>query len=156
MFSRILFITVCTLFTVYNTHFLQYNCLTLFGIDGNTKMKKKNGFILLLAKQYLYKCKIEKQLPNIDMFRKKLLYRYKIEEYNAQLSCSCSSFSSRWQLYKPFFCRLMLSSTSLFPVCSFIPCLWLTKCWLYQCRMSSSAPCMYVCNEDVLKQMSKK
>ena len=49
------------------------------------------------------KCKIEKQLPNIDIFRKKLLYRYKIEEYNAQMSCSCSNFSSRWEPYKPFF-----------------------------------------------------
>ena len=83
-----------------------------------------------------------------------------------------------------FFCRLMLSSTSLIPVCSFIQTyemlteplmkcwlnhLWnvdgttyemltvpLIKCWLYQCRMSSSAPCMYVCNKDVLKNVKQQ
>ena len=54
------------------------------------------------------------------------------------------------------FCRLMLSSTSLFPVCSFIPCLWLMKRWLCQCRMSSGASCMYVCNKDVLKKCRNK
>ena len=77
-------------------------CLILFGIDDNIKTENVFDFILLLAKQYLYKCKIEKQLPNIDIFRK-MLYRYKIEEYNAKMSCSCSSFSSRWEPYKPFF-----------------------------------------------------
>ena len=69
-------------------------CLILFGIDDNIKTENILDFMLLLAKQYLYKCKIEKQLPNIDIFRKKLLYRYKIEEYNAKMSCSCSSLSS--------------------------------------------------------------
>ena len=55
------------------------------------------------------------------------------------------------------FCRLItLSSTSLFPVCSFIPCLWLMKYWLYQCCMSSGAPCMYVCNKDGLKNVKKE
>ena len=43
-------------------------CLILFGTDDD--IKTENGFelILLLAKQYLYKCKIEKQLPNIHIF----------------------------------------------------------------------------------------
>ena len=30
-----------------------------------------------------------------------MLYRYKIEEYNAKMNCSCSNFSSRWEPYKP-------------------------------------------------------
>ena len=77
-------------------------CLIVFGIDDNIKTENVFDFILLLAKQYLYKCKIEKQLPNIDIFKKKLLYRYKIEEYNAKMSCSCSNFFSRWEPYKPF------------------------------------------------------
>ena len=77
-------------------------CLILFGID-DIKTENVFDFILLLEKQYLYKCKTEKQLPNIDIFRKKMSYRYKIEEYNAKMSCSCSSFSSRGEPYKPFF-----------------------------------------------------
>ena len=38
-------------------------CLILFGIDDIIKTENVFDFILLLAKQYLYKCKIEKQLP---------------------------------------------------------------------------------------------
>ena len=78
-------------------------CLILFGIDDDIKMENVFDFILLVAKQYLYKCKIEKQLLNIDIFRKKQLCKYKIEEYDAKMSCSCSSFSSRWEPYKPYF-----------------------------------------------------
>ena len=45
-----------------------FECLILFGTDDD--IKRENGFelILLLAKQDLYKCKIEKQLPNIHIF----------------------------------------------------------------------------------------
>ena len=78
-------------------------CLIVFGIDDNIKTENVFDFILLLAKQYLYKCKIEQQLPNIDIFRKNMLYRYKIEEYNAKMNCSCSNFSSRWEPCKRFF-----------------------------------------------------
>ena len=46
-------------------------CLILLGIDDNIKTDNAFDLILLLAKQYLYKCKIEKRLPNIDIFRKK-------------------------------------------------------------------------------------
>ena len=59
---------------------------------------------------YLYKCKMEKQLPNVDIyiFRKKLLYR-SIQSRGIYIvlrlckrSCSYSSFSSRLEPYKPF------------------------------------------------------
>ena len=78
-------------------------CIILFGIDDNIKTDNALDFILLRAKQYLYKCKIGKQLPEhlIYLGKNTLLYRYKIEEYNAKISCSCSSFSSRWEPYKP-------------------------------------------------------
>ena len=78
-------------------------CVILFGIDDDSKTENVFDFILLLAKQCLYKRKIEKQLPNTDVFRKRLLYEFKIEQYNAKMSCSCSSFSSRWDPNKPLF-----------------------------------------------------
>ena len=34
-------------------------------------MENVFDLMLLLAKQYLYKCKTEKQLPNMDLFREK-------------------------------------------------------------------------------------
>ena len=39
-----------------------------------------------------------KQLPNVDIFSKILLCRFKIKEYKTKMSCSCSSFSSRLEL----------------------------------------------------------
>ena len=42
-------------------------CLIVYGIDDDIKTESVLDFILLLAKQYLYKCKTEKQLP--DMIR---------------------------------------------------------------------------------------
>ena len=36
---------------------------------------KKKKILLLLAKQSVYKCKIEKQSLNVDIVRKQLLYR---------------------------------------------------------------------------------
>ena len=51
-------------------------CLILFGIDDSVKTKTLFDFLLLLAKQCLYKCKIEKQFPSIGIFRgKKMLYK---------------------------------------------------------------------------------
>ena len=32
----------------------------------------------------------------------------------------------------------------------------LMKCWMHQCHMSLSAPCMYRCKKDVLKKVLKK
>jgi hypothetical protein len=78
-------------------------CLVLFGTDDSIKTESVFDFILLLAKQYLYKCKMESSQPNIDLFRKKLSFRYKIEEHNAMINCSGTSFSAKWQPYKPIF-----------------------------------------------------
>ena len=38
----------------------MYECLILLGIDDNIKTDNVFDFILLLAKQYLYKCKMQK------------------------------------------------------------------------------------------------
>ena len=44
-----------------------FECLILYCIDDDIKTESVLDFILLLAKQYLYKCKTEKQLPNIRL-----------------------------------------------------------------------------------------
>ena len=43
-------------------------------------------------------------------------------------------------MYLPFVIQYVLS----FHVIS------LMKCWMHQCRMSSNAPCVYLCNKDVV------
>ena len=45
-------------------------CLILIGINDDTKGENIFDFALVVTKQYLYQCKIEKQHPNIDIFRR--------------------------------------------------------------------------------------
>ena len=43
-------------------------CFIVFGIDDNIQTNSVFDFFLLLAKQCLYKCKMENNLPNITIF----------------------------------------------------------------------------------------
>jgi len=76
--------------------------LVIFGIDNNIKIDSVCAFILLFAKQYLYKCKLDSNAPDIDVFIVKLRNRYKIEEYNARIELRYNDFAARWQPYRLF------------------------------------------------------
>ena len=59
----------------YNANNMRLSkCLVLLGTDENIKIDSTFCFILLLAKQYLYKCKMDHSQPDIAVFRKRLLY----------------------------------------------------------------------------------
>ena len=60
-------------------------------------------FIIMLAKQYIYKCKTEQSLPNLPVFQKYLSNRYKIEQFNAKIGNNVQKFDMQWSLYKPVF-----------------------------------------------------
>ena len=77
--------------------------LVILGIDKTIKIDCVFAFILVLAKQYLYKCKLDKNVPNIHVFRRKLLSRYDVEKYNAVLNFSYNEFAAKWQPYIPLF-----------------------------------------------------
>ena len=75
-------------------------CLVVLGTDDDIKIDYVFYLIILLAKQYLYKCKMDRAAPNIAAFRNKLASRYKIEEHNARLKCSHQDFCEKWSSYK--------------------------------------------------------
>ena len=77
--------------------------LVILGNDTNIKTDTVFDFILLFAKHYLYQCKMQNCQPNITVFKKKLLFRYKIEEYNAKLNMNHVNFSVNWSAYMPLF-----------------------------------------------------
>ena len=77
--------------------------LVILGIDKTIKIDCVFAFILVLAKQYLYKCKLDKNVPNLNVFRRKLLFRYEVEKYNAVLNFMYNEFSAKWQSYVPLF-----------------------------------------------------
>ena len=77
--------------------------LVLFGYSEQIRIDAIFGFILNLSKQYIYKCKQEEQVPNVNIFCKKLAYRYKIEEYNAKLKMDLHNFTVKWLPYVNLF-----------------------------------------------------
>ena len=68
--------------------------LLLFGVESITD----NIFdlIILLAKQYLYRCKFEQSVPLVSVFTKQPERRYKLEEYNWKITFQESAFNARW------------------------------------------------------------
>ena len=52
--------------------------LALFRTDSTAITGKKFDLIILLAKQYLYRCKFEQSVPLVSVFRKQLKLRHKL------------------------------------------------------------------------------
>ena len=75
--------------------------LVLFGIDSTAITDKIFDPIILLAKQYLYRCKFEQSVPLISVFRKQLKLRHKLEEYNSKITFQENAFNARWRCYRP-------------------------------------------------------
>ena len=75
--------------------------LVLFGIDSTAITDKIFDLIILLAKQYLYRCKFEQSVPLISVFRNQLKLRHKLEEYNSKITFQENAFNARWHCYRP-------------------------------------------------------
>ena len=74
--------------------------LIIFGIANNIIVDDVFDLILLLAKQYIYSCRYNNVLPNIIAFKKKIIWRYKIERYNAVMKQEITQFDVAWYCYK--------------------------------------------------------
>ena len=87
-----------------NVHNLRLTeSLVLLGTDQNIKTDSVFYFIILLAKQYVYRCKYKEVVPNLDVFMKLLKNRFRIEQYNARINSKYASLVSSWASYKPLF-----------------------------------------------------
>ena len=73
--------------------------LALFGQDGNTKTDVCFDNILLKAKFFIYKCRINKIKPNIQHFEHELKQMYKIDEYMHKMEMRVEEFHRKWILY---------------------------------------------------------
>ena len=77
--------------------------LALLGIDKDLQIDSVFYFILLLAKQYIYSCKLENSIPVLHVFIRKLKSRYETEEYIARKTFTHNDFLNKWIPYKPIF-----------------------------------------------------
>lgn len=73
--------------------------LVLFGTDNSMYTDSVFDLIILLGKMYIYKCKYQKCLPNVNAFERYLTTQYKIEEHNAKLTWNLHIFKLKWIPY---------------------------------------------------------
>ena len=65
----------------------------LFGSPSGNKAVNQ---IIILAKNFIYKCKFKAQFPKLDLFICKLRYHISVEKYVAQISDSIETFTTKW------------------------------------------------------------
>ena len=75
----------------------------IFGVEKHLKTDTVFDFIVILAKSYIYRCKVENVFPNLSVFQKQLNNRYMIEHYNAKIQNRLHKFDIEWNSYTPMF-----------------------------------------------------
>ena len=73
--------------------------LILFGVEDNTKTDKIFDLLLLLAKFYIYKCKVQNVKLNINNFKKEVQQKYIIEKHLYYSKNKLALFFTKWSLY---------------------------------------------------------
>ena len=73
--------------TALNVKFTQN--LVLFRAEIDMKTDTVFDSVILQAKQFIYKCKLDKCLPTLSCFLQQLTLKYKIDEYNAKPAANC-------------------------------------------------------------------
>ena len=84
-------------------NFYLTESIALFGTDFNFHTDNIIDFIILLAKNYIYRCKIIKSQMLISVIFKMLKARYQIERYNARINLELPKLEANWKEYKPLF-----------------------------------------------------
>ena len=88
---------------VHIQHLHPTNKEILLGIIDKNKADLTLNFILLTAKQYIYKCRGSSQLPHITSFQKWLRSAYDSEKFIAFKNCNWNKFNKRWAQYQNLF-----------------------------------------------------
>ena len=70
--------------------------LVILGYDKNVKSNGIFYYIILLAKFFIFKCKVNKTLPYYDNFKTYLKVKYEIEKYISMKSMTYNTFANEW------------------------------------------------------------
>ena len=76
--------------------------IVLFGHDIHFNFKSDStfDFIILQAKFFIYKCKINKTLPLLHSFKRYLKTNFEVYKYNAKLNMSYGKIVIEWCPYQ--------------------------------------------------------
>ena len=72
----------------------------LFGHDSQIKSDSTFDLIILRAKLYIYTCKINKNVPQLHLFKQYLKNTFDVDKYNATLTMSYDKIAAEWLHYK--------------------------------------------------------
>ena len=73
--------------------------LALFGTDDKTKTDEVLDLILLWAKFFIYRCRMNGIKPNIEAFLAELRYEYLSEKFVHSLEMRQPDFEKKWLPY---------------------------------------------------------
>ena len=83
-----------------HVHNLNFNHnLILFGIAQNIKTDRGLDLLILWAKYFIYKCKIQKKIPNLQGFHIFLKSRWNLEKYASSINGTQGLFDRTWTPY---------------------------------------------------------
>ena len=88
---------------VHCSHVLFSKELVIMGVKPEVKTDKSFDLIMLLAKHYIFSCKLKKSAPLLRVFLQILKQRYMIEKVNAYTNGRQGFFHQQWRLYSHFF-----------------------------------------------------
>jgi hypothetical protein len=76
--------------------------LVLFGNDGKTATDKGFNHILLAAKFFIYKCRINIVKSRLDIFLQELTNIHKTDQYVFKMNMKQEAFVKKWLAYLQF------------------------------------------------------
>ena len=83
--------------------------LVLFGVDYGMKTDTVFDLIMLSAKMFIYKCKLNNTQPLLNIFMNEMKYRYRIEMYIAKINNCYNKVMTNWFPYSNIFCATDLT-----------------------------------------------
>ena len=90
---------------IHSHNFKFTENLVIFGKCNDIYTDKICDFIILIAKFYIYRCKVQNKALNINVFIRELYRRYQIEK---SISESSNSFKNNWTPYLPLFKGILM------------------------------------------------
>ena len=75
--------------------------IVLFGHDIHFKSDNTFDLIILQAKFFIYKCKINKTIPQLHSFKRYLKTNFEVYKYNTKLNMSYDKIIIEWCPYQP-------------------------------------------------------
>ena len=85
---------------IYRANVLFTEEFILFGCMNNVKVDVVLDFIILFAKFYIYKSKLQETRPLLEIFLRNLKYRFEIEKYSSFKSGNITKFVELWSPYE--------------------------------------------------------